>query len=136
MSYTLETLDEGQIIVITFGTDFELETEMPASMLEVLALVEASPRPVVYITDSRSIKLTKIEDVIKAANRARSPESKQLTEHPKLLKTVTITGSKLGLMAIKGLNSAAFGHLDIAIFETLEQGLDYSRQLLGIVPQP
>src|SRR5688572_23122230 len=101
MSYTIETLDEGQIIVATFQANADLEHDMPLQMEEALAFVDAAPRHAVLITDSRQIRLTKLEDVVKAANRARTPESRRLTQHPKLLKTITVTASKLGLMAIK-----------------------------------
>jgi hypothetical protein len=85
---------------------------------------------VVLISDSRNLKMRSIEAIIEAANMARSSESKKLTHHPNLLKSVTITSSKVGHLAIKGLNSAAFGHLDIPVFETLDAALDYARALL------
>jgi len=130
MPYTIETLDEGRIILQTFSKDFDMATDMARSWQECVALLDQSNHKMVLISDSRSLKLRNIEDIIQAANMARSSESKKLTQHPNLIKSVTITSSKVGHMAIKGLNSAAFGNLDIPVFQTMAAALDYARALL------
>jgi hypothetical protein len=131
MSYTLELLDEGHIVIVTLGADFDALTEMKASIQERMALMETGPNHIVYITDSRNYYPTKIEDLILAANQVHTPESKLFTQHPKMLKRVTITNNKLGLVAIKGLNTAAFGNLEMSVFATLEEGIEYARKVLA-----
>jgi len=131
MSYSVDTLDDSQIIVTTYAEDFDFESDLSGLIEQTIALFDAGPDRVVYISDSRNIQMSSLDDIIKAANSVRSPDSKQLTGHPKLLKTVTIINNRMAHLAIKGLNSMAFGYLDIPVFESLDDALVYARKLLA-----
>lgn len=130
MSYTLTTLDDGHIILMTMNADFDLTKEMVPSSLETFELLEAGPDRMVFISDGREMRLTSLNEIIESANTIRIPESKRVTTHPKLLKSLTVTNNKVIQLAVKGLNTATFGNIEYPIFESVEDAVNYARKLI------
>jgi hypothetical protein len=130
MNYELKTLDEGQIIVLTMYKEFDMVDDLIQSSLECFELVENGPEHIVFISDGRELSITNLNDLIQSANSARRPEAMRVNKHPKMLKSLSVINSRLIQMAVRGLNSASFGHMEVTIFETVEDALDHARNLL------
>lgn len=131
MSYSLDILDGGQIVYFTMHEDFDLQVDMPDYFQKCYELVEGGPDRIVLITDTREVKTKNLDELIQGANSVRSTESQRLSRHPKVIKVLTVTASKMVKLAMKGLQSATFGFLEVAVFETQEEALDHARRLLS-----
>jgi hypothetical protein len=130
VSYTLETLDNGHIILLTLNVDFDMANEMIQSSRETLDLLDAGPNHVVFVSDGRLLETNTLADILAGGNAVRKPEVKAVMSHPKRLISLSVTDSKLLRLAVKGLNSATFGYVDVTIFDSLEEALAEARRLI------
>jgi hypothetical protein len=131
MPYTLTTLDDGHIIVATIGSDFDAVNDMLPMTLGCYDLLDHGPDRVVIISDARELRLKSANEVILSANVMRTPESKRVREHPKLLRNFAVINNNLLQMIVKGLNSASFGYVEATIFETLDDAISHARALIA-----
>lgn len=131
MSYTLETLDDGHILLLTLNKDFDMAAEMIQSSRETFDLLEAGPDHVVFVSDGRALETSTLADILAGANAVRSPETKRVMSHPKRITSLSVTDSKLLRLSVKGLNSATFGFVEVTIFDTLEEALTEARRLIA-----
>lgn len=131
MSYSLDALDDGQIIYFTMHEDFDMSVDMPDYLQKCYALVENGPEQIIIITDAREMKTKSIDDIIQGANSVRSPEAQRLSRHPKVIKSLSVITNKVVQVAMKGLNSASFGFVEVTVFETPEEAVGYSRTVLS-----
>jgi hypothetical protein len=131
MSYTLTSYDDGQIIVLTLHQGFDLANGMRAVSAECFDMLEQGPERVILISDTRALNINNLNDLIVGANVARQPEAIRVLKHPKTAKIVSVISSRVVQMAVRGLNSASFGHVEVPIFETLEEALDHARTILN-----
>jgi hypothetical protein len=130
MSYSLESMDDGHIILFTMHQDFDVAVDMPHYLEACYELVENGPDKIVIITDATEMKPSSLDDIIEGANSIRSDEAKRLARHPKVVKSFSIITSKIAQLAVKGLNTATFGFLEVTIFETPEEAINRARQVL------
>ena len=130
MSYTVESMDEGAIILTTMGADYDVTDDMLASSEETFALLESGPTRIVMITDARLLKVNSLEDILMGGKTINDPRIQRTMHHPKLIKSLSVINSKLLQLAVKGLNSASFGHTDIPIYESPEDAFNVARKLL------
>jgi hypothetical protein len=130
MSYTIDRLDGDRIFIVSQSDDFDIAAESAALLREQLAILDASSGGIVFVLDLRNMS-TKLDDIILAANSMRTEDGKAMAAHPHRLASAIITDSKILQLAVKGLNSATFGHLVAPVFGTLEDGLAYARQQLA-----
>jgi hypothetical protein len=131
VSYTLETLDEGHIILLTLNADFDMAAEMIQSSRETFDLLEAGPDHIVFISDGRELQTNTLNDILQGANAVRSPETKAVMNHPKRLTSLSVTSSKLLQLAVKGLNSATFGFMEVTIFDSMEEVLAEAQRIIA-----
>lgn len=130
MSYTLESIDDGHIILFTMHQDFDMAVDMPQYLEACYELVENGPDKIVIITDASEMKPRTLDDIIEGANSIRSDEARRLSQHPKVIKNFSIITSKIAQLAVKGLNSASFGFFEVTIFETPEEAFNRAREVL------
>lgn len=131
MSYSLISLDDGHILVFDMHDDFESADDMPKYLPECYAALENGPDAVVLITDTTKAPLRNLDDLIQGANSIRNPLSQQINNHPKLLASMTVVDNKMVQLAVRGLNSAAFGFVNVQIYATQEEALAHARTLLA-----
>ena len=129
MSYTFTTLDEGHILILTFNDDFDVHTTQ--FMFDSLEKIDTGPDRMVFITDSRSMPIKNVNDMLVASSNVRTEEAKRLMQHPKLVKSYTIINNNIFQKVIKGLNSATFGYFEITVFETVEEAVEAGRKALA-----
>jgi phosphosulfolactate phosphohydrolase-like enzyme len=129
-SYTVEVLDEGRIILMTMGSDYNVVTDMLKSSTECFDLLEKGPERIVFITDAREVQLKGLDEMLHGAQNMMNPEISKITHHPKLAKSLSVTNSKVMRAAVKGLNTLTFGFTELTVFETVEEALNYARTVL------
>ncbi|MBN1312521.1 MAG: hypothetical protein JXB30_13990 [Anaerolineae bacterium] len=72
-----------------------------------------------------------IDDLIEGTNYVRNPEGKKVTHHPKAIKHLIVVKSKALRLAIKGLNTAAFGFYEGMVFATQEEAIARARAIIA-----
>ncbi|MBN1429300.1 MAG: hypothetical protein JXB07_13075 [Anaerolineae bacterium] len=97
---------------------------------ECYDLVENGPEPII-ITDTTSAPLKSIDDLIQGANTLRTPAAKRLSNHPKVIKALTVVDNRAVNMAIKGLNSAMFSFIEMPVFATREEAVSHARAIVS-----
>lgn len=123
--YTITLLDGEPIVIWAFTEEYSPKAHMAAANEDALSIFESAAEPVIIIADLRDFKLT-IDEMLFGANfGARGSSS--AWRHPNIRETVVISSSPLVQMAIKGLDSATFGHMKIKVVATLEDALEYAR---------
>jgi len=130
MSYSLDSLDDGHILYFTMHHDFDVSVDMPKYLQECYQLVQNGPDQIIIISDGRELNPS-MDIVIEGANAIRSKEARRITEHSKVIKNFTVFDTKIARLAIKGLNSAAFGFFEVSMFETPKDAISRAREILS-----
>lgn len=124
MPYKVEQLLNEPIILATIsGTATPEDAE--ATLVEVKKLLDKQTSRVIHIIDFTSISLN-FNDIIKGSNQfARGNDP--VFHHPMLGELIFVTHEKLIKMTAKGMDSDPFGHVKIAVFESLDDALVHTR---------
>ena len=131
MSYTITPFDDGHILLFTMHNDFEPAIDMPKYLPECYQFLEDGPDHVIVITDTTRAPMRDMDDLIQGANSVRNSLAQQINNHPKLLKSITVINNRIVQVAMKGLNTATFGFVDVVIATTVEEALDRARAVLA-----
>lgn len=125
MTYTIELFSDEPILYCSFHHDFDFDNEISKLIDQSNAALDAVPEPVYLIADTLAYQFS-ISDVITGASLTTRGEKPPFF-HPNVRKVIWVLDSKLMELTAKGLNSPAFGNLEIEVFSTLEEALDYCR---------
>jgi hypothetical protein len=130
MSYDFTSLADGHILILTMNSDFDIQTEITNASIDSYLRLDDGPDQVVYISDARQIRIRDMNDILIGAQLARSAESQQVANHPKVITNFSVVNSKMAQAAVKGLNSASFGFFKVTIFETVEEAVAEAQKAL------
>lgn len=126
MSYTVEKYEGEPIIVAMLHADFNLEKEAQASSQESIALLDAAPEPVYYISDSSQVKFS-TDETIKGTSFAARGEN-PVFHHPNIKQVLMVIGDNaMQAMTAAGMQTETFGNVNIKTFATLDEALTYAR---------
>ncbi len=136
--YTFEVFPDEPIFVITLLPDFSLARDLAEEHAMVRQFLDQADKRYFYVLDIRQATLG-VEDVISAANSGALGRGSSGTgqdeipvwKHPNVQGRALITENGLIKLAAKGLNSRAFGNLDVTIVSTLEEALDHCRAVIA-----
>lgn len=131
MSYTLTSFDDGHILLFTMHSDFEPAIDMPKYLPECYQFLEDGPDPIIIITDTTQAPMRDLDDLIQGANSIRNALAQKINHHPKLLKSITVISNRIVQVAMKGLNTATFGFVDVIIATTQDEALELARAALA-----
>ena len=123
--YVLEKLPDEPIIISTMGKEYLVSQHMVLSDGEIEGLLEASDESMFVIADISQVPLSYNDVVMGTAQGAKG--KKPLWHHPKIRKMIFISRLSIVKMAAKTLASKYFGNLNVKVFDTREQALDYCR---------
>lgn len=139
-TYTIEYLSDEPIFIITLLPEFSLARDLLQEQAEVKAFLDSADRHYFYVLDI-SLASISIDDVIMAANvGARGKAGEIRTEgetsvwrHPNTFPDgkVLITTNNFIKLAARGLNTTAFGNLNVHTVESREEALLYCREKLA-----
>ena len=127
MPSTIEKLPNEPIVILTLSEDYDWATEAAADDHEISALFDSLDQPVYYIMDTSAFN-PDLSTIIQSTNQAARGEA-PIFRHPNICGVIMVTQSDLKRLAAKGMDSDAFGHLDIKVFGTLEEALAHVRAL-------
>lgn len=129
MPCTLEKLPDAPIVVFTQGPDSDEAAEIRSVVADVMALLDQQTSQVFLILDVRNSQAS-LDELIRAATLLARSENSML-HHRNIRRNVYVSARALMTMAVKGLASATFGSVRIAMFATLDEALDYCRGQLA-----
>lgn len=131
MSYFFDVFDEGHIIVFVIGADVDPVNEMIQAAREIVHMLDTGPDRIVIISDVRNFTLSNFSDLLELSNTTRHPEVARIAKHPKIHRLLSVISSPALQLAARGLNSASFGYIDVAVYPTLEEAVASARSLLS-----
>lgn len=129
MPYTIEKLPDAPVVIFVHETK-QFSTEMDPAIHDIVAVLDAQSEPVFLIMDIRQVSWG-MDDVTIGANAVtRRPEA--MLHHPNMREVLFISTLGLIKLAAQGLRSAAFGGVNVRVFDTTEQALDYCRERIAV----
>ncbi|MBN1310279.1 MAG: hypothetical protein JXB30_02590 [Anaerolineae bacterium] len=123
---TIECLTGEPIVISTLLEEFNFGSDIAEGNKPSFELLDSLEHPVIWIMDMSRAKLN-VERLlsINLVTRGERP----LWHHPMLRQIVVVSNTRLAQLAAKGLNSEVFGNLSIRVFGTLDEALDFARDL-------
>jgi len=119
-------LENEPVVIITWPSEYNLAAELPKSMPKYIHLLDAATEPIYWIVDATQAAF-KADEIILGTSLLTHGEH-PLYHHPNIRQVIYITTSNIMKLAAEGLKGNAFGHVDIKIFDDLDQALEYTRQ--------
>lgn len=128
MPYSIEKLPDAPIVVVVHESK-QVMSEMADLMDEIRPILDAQPEPVFLVMDIRNLGIA-LDDLGAAANTAaRGPAA--LLHHPNVRENLLVSTTGLVKLGALGLRTATFGNVNIRLFDTPEQALDYCREKIA-----
>lgn len=128
MLYTIEKLPEEPIIILVHEGQQDPQ-EIDEAADEIVPLLDAQPEPVFLVLDIRGLAI-RLEDMPAAAAKATRGSGAPL-HHPNIRENLIVSSSGLVRLGAQGLRSATFGNVNVRVFETPEQAIDYCREKIA-----
>lgn len=125
MGYTIELLPDEPIIIETWQSDYNPETDSTKAAQEIISLMDQIGKPVTVIVDMRA-KTLSFDDLVLLAKKASSEDAP--AQHPNQRRRIIVTDSEAISLAAKGLNSEVFGHLAVELATSMEEALAAARK--------
>lgn len=125
MGYIIDRMDDERIVIVTFCADFQPGAEMALMTGELTQVINEMGAGVTIVNNLIDANFS-LNDVIEAANVARRQEV-SLFHHPNVRQIVGVSSSKLITLSAKGLSHATFGNLNLPMFGTIDEALNYAR---------
>ena len=122
MSFSVEKVAVDPIIVTTLCEDYRVMDELPACDQAVLDIIETTDEPQFLVVEVCTY--FSMDEMIYALNRQTHPET-GLWRHPGLRGVAFATSDEAMKMAAKGLNTEAFHYMEIEVFDTVDEAVDY-----------
>jgi hypothetical protein len=126
MPAIFKKLENEPVVIITLPSEYNLAVELPKSMPKYLGLLDAATEPLYWIVDASQAAL-KAEEIILGTSLVARGE-RPLYRHPNIRQVIYVTTSHIMKLAAEGLKGNAFGHVNIKLFDDLDQALEYTRQ--------
>lgn len=125
MHHSIEVLDDLPVLIVRFEEGFGGSEDIKAYVHDLGQAYDSLEKKVYNITDTRNLSLTfdKVMEFLRVSMR----DNQNLTRHPMKLGNIVVTSSSFYQAIIKGLRSATFGNMNIQVFESLDEALNWVR---------
>lgn len=130
MPYSFELLPDEPILINTVSESFSLEHNIDARFNDLAYYLNAATQPLCLIDDVRDLRIDAFHDLLFALNKAIEAQG-VISKNPNLIAVIAVTTSTLIKRTAQSLGSNTFGNIDIQVFETLEEALDYARMIIA-----
>lgn len=127
--FEVAVLADLPVILGTWHTGFKFADHGEYYSSEVGKLLDAQASPVFYILDMNQLEKVSLEGIVLAANRGARGANPNL-HHPMNRGTLMVAKTVVLQLAVKGLDSKAFGNTKTQLFESREEALDYVRAVV------
>jgi len=122
MPYHINHHAESNIVVVDFD-NLDVETELGPLNQSVWDLLDTQSQPVHVVYDITNTNMD-FEEMMKAANFARSSSKTPTHHHPNIGKMVVVSKNKMIQLAAKGMDTVMFGNLKLAVAATQEEAVE------------
>jgi len=126
MPTKFQKLPNEPVVVVTLPKVYNLAAELPVLMPQYMELLNSSKTTLFWIVDARESSLSVDEIVTGASLVARGEHP--LYRHPNIRQVIYVTTSEIMKLAITGMQTEAFGKLQIKLFDDLDEALAYTRK--------
>ncbi|NDJ75067.1 MAG: hypothetical protein GYB65_02315 [Chloroflexi bacterium] len=127
LSHTVEKLPNDPVIVAYLHADLDPQAEYAALAADIRKLLDRQTEPVFYITDFTEATFD-IGDILMASSRAAASGGGNF-HHPNVKEVIFVSPAELVHFTAQGFRADAFGNVIINAFNTLDEALDYVRQV-------
>ena len=124
--YLLEQLPNEPIIIGTFYSSFNIKDDVITFIDDVRQLFDNADQNFYYVNDTRDLKINVFQDMVVAVNVATHGVTDVL-RHPGLKEYLIVATDTLIKLSARGLQSNAFGNINVRVFKTPEDALEYAR---------
>jgi hypothetical protein len=124
MFYNIEKLPDAPVIIGTWYEGFKFVEHGAQFDLDARALMDKQKTPIFYVLDLRQLHTISIEGIMEVAHTGAKVFT-SAHRHPKNRGTIIVSKETIIKLAVKGVASAAFGNMNIRLFETLEEVMEY-----------
>jgi hypothetical protein len=129
MPYTIDNLPDEPIMILVHEGSQSLQ-EIDQARDDMVLALDAQPEPVFLVLDIRRLAIG-LDDMPGAAAKATSGSSAPL-HHSNIRESLIVSSSGLVKLGALGLRTATFGSVNVRVFETTEQAIDYCREKIAI----
>ncbi|MCA9884599.1 MAG: hypothetical protein KC546_09845 [Anaerolineae bacterium] len=123
--YSVEKRADLPVVIAEYFEDFGGDDDVNGVGEALHAVFDQLDHDAYIILDVRRATLS-FNDMMLTTKRSFFIEN-PLSKHPRFLKTIILTESKIIIRFASGLNSAPFGNMHVPIYVTLEEAIDWIR---------
>jgi hypothetical protein len=134
MSYTIEQLPGEPIVLVTFANPFDIRTDIPLFVEELRAIFDASPEPLIDITDTRGLKIAFGDIVAGMAMLTRGTMS--VLNHPNVARYIIVADSDLIRVAGQALGQRQYGNLRVSVVKDPGEAQRLAREAVAQYTDP
>lgn len=124
MFYKIERLPDLPVILATWYEGFKFLEHGQAYVADLEACVKQITTPFFYVLDLSGMHSFSLDGLVVAANAGASGD---LRRNPLNRGNIFISDADLIKLAAQGMNTESFGHLNIRIYASVDEALDYIR---------
>jgi hypothetical protein len=126
MAYNIEYREDLACVVTGVSDDFDIYEELPVFCRKIYEILDSADRPIRYICEVGQSASTNLDDLVMAINMLVRGEYPFAT-HKNFRELVLVTGDRLTEMAVKGMNSDAFGNVHVEVFASMQEALGHAQ---------
>jgi len=124
MYFDIKKIPDAPVVIGSWYEGFKFVEQGAQYDQEANAILDEQQDPVFYVIDMSQLTTISIDGIVEVARTgARVPTAAH--RHPMNRETIIVSNKRIIKLAVKGMASAAFGYMNIRLFETLEEALDY-----------
>ncbi len=125
MFHDVTLLPEERICIVTFHEGWDTPEGIEARADDVLRILEETRDPLYFIMDLSQVRMT-VDGVMQSANRmTRGPNAP--FHHPMCRAVALVTSERIAKMVALGLQTEAFGHVNVCACNNLAEALEHAR---------
>jgi len=126
VAYTLSKLPDEPILIYAQQSQGNPMQDMEPSLADLAALLDGQREQVFVIYDVRTVAVD-VDDILLAADHA-ARGSRAVLHHAMIRENLFVAQAGMLRAALRGLSSATFGQVRLALFDTVEEALAHCRR--------
>jgi len=124
MYFNVKKMPDAPVVIGSWYEGFKFVEHGAQYSQAANAILDEQQAPVFYIIDMSHLLTISVAGVVEVAHTGANVLTSS-HRHPMNRETILVSDKSMVKLAVKGMSSAAFGHMNIRLFETLEEAQDY-----------
>lgn len=125
MAYTLEKVPGLPVILYIQGAEPDSQQSIGGTLESIARLLDEQTEKTFVVWSIQGVKIN-VDELVEAASKG-GRGSDAVLHHPNLRENIYVVSGSLLRMAVKGLESATFGHVQLKVVDSVEEALSYCR---------